>query len=265
MVGFGDGCSEPGSFRGGLKFGKFQKGVPNEDGDVGEAVQKKAARHADHADEDSGHGGTDGAGEIKHGGVEGDAIDEILTADEFDHKGLARGDIKGVDESEGDPDGGDVPDLDHPGVNEEAEGEGEGHGGGLGAQEDLAFGAAVGHHPAPQGEEGEGEHVGETDHAEGGGGAAEFMNEPAFGGGLEPGADQRDDLTSEKDAVVPVAKGRKGVAPFDPPQRLAPHIRRAGGGDLRGFGGLVLFLAQSGGRVGDGDRGVERLLIRSGF
>jgi hypothetical protein len=100
-----------------------------------------------------------------------------------------------------------VPELDAAGGDEEGEDSGLGHRKRLGDDEGASLGEAVGEGAAEEGKDGDGEELEGGDGAEGERRAGKLEDEPGLGSGLHPGADERDELADEVDAVVVDGEG----------------------------------------------------------
>ena len=113
----------------------------SEDGEEADAVEEEVAGDAEGGHGISAEGGTEDAGEVELGGVEGDGVGEVFTGYEAGNEGLVAGGVHGLCYAVEEGDEGDFPDV-YEGVavgafepGEQGESEGEQHHGGLGHEQ----------------------------------------------------------------------------------------------------------------------------------
>ena len=179
-----------------------------DDGEVAEAVEKKAPALTDGGDQESGDCGTDEASAVGHGRVDGDGVAEVVgIVNHLHEKRLAAGHIEGVDEALKRGEGDDLPEIDA--VSESERGHRKGLNGGGNLRPDEKFAAIEALDPySGEGAEQDGDDLsGETDDAEQQSGMGEAVNEPTGGEARHPCADQRDALAEEVELEVAMAKG----------------------------------------------------------
>ena len=163
-----------------------------DDGEEAGGVQIEAAGHADGGDQHAADGGTDDAGGVEVGRVEGDGVRQVVAPDEFDDEGLAGGVVEGVGDAE---DGGqdvDVQELDAPAGDEDGEDEGlHGHDRFGSRMRKRRFGRRSAITPPKRERQRIGEELDSGDGAEGEGRVGKLEDEPGLGDPLHPGAGER--------------------------------------------------------------------------
>jgi hypothetical protein len=94
---------------------------------------------------------------------------------------LSRGNVEGVDDTQGGGDGHQVPDLHPTSEGEKREQASQAHRSHLGSDHDMPPVVTVCHGPAHGREEEDGDTIGESNHAEEHGRAGEAVHQPALG------------------------------------------------------------------------------------
>ena len=184
------------------------------------------------------HGRANDPGPVDDGTVQRYRVHQVFVAGHFHHERLPGGHVEGHRHAAQRRQHEDFPYLDMSASHQRRKDKGRQHHPGLGVEDDGALGMPVGHGAAPEGEQQHGKRPDGGHGAQQNLGAGQLIHQPALGGALHPGPDERHELADEEQPEIAMLQRGEGVAPghaaHDPAPGLPGGLLR-NTGDLRGW------------------------------
>jgi hypothetical protein len=173
-------------------------------GQEADGVQREADADAEGGDDHAGEGGPDDARRVEEARVQRYGIRELVTPDHLERERVA---ARRIEDQRGAGGGGEhvgEPDDLGAGEGEHGQHSRDAHRRALGHHHLAAVVEAVGDDAGDQPEHGERGEAAKREEADGDGGVGQFDHVPRERDVLHPGADERDHLAGEEEAVVAV-------------------------------------------------------------
>ena len=167
-------------------------------GDKAETIDEKAPAFAEPHDREAGDGGADDACTIKYGRVQGNRVGEVFPSHHVHEKRLADGYVERVHNTDQKCDHDEMPLSNQVSQREKREQEGQHHGARLRDDDAHVAVVAVADVAAQPCKKKHRYLIRESEDAQHGHGAGQFVDQPLLGGGLHPCADQRNQLADDE-------------------------------------------------------------------